>query len=187
MKDFLLKLLLAVLIISFATGCVAILYNNIGDNRHLAVAKQVTNPQNIIDVKSYAFKSGASFSGITVTYDDDGVLTLNGQATEDTTICLGMFYILEDNYYTMSVETKEQARLTTGTKICIPAKSNYATEEVLAKGSFAEDYTFKSSGLQYVKVYMTFSEGDAFTDYVVAPVLVDGKEIGSFYITEIVG
>jgi hypothetical protein len=187
MKDFLLKLLLAVLILAFATGCVAVLFNTFGNGNHLAVAQQITNPRNIIDVKSYAFKSGANFSGITVTYDNDGVITLNGQATEDTTICLGMFYILEDNYYTMSVETKEQARLTAGTKICIPATSNYANETVLAKGNFATDYTFKSTGLQYVKVYMTFSEGDAFTDYVVAPVLVDGKEIGSFYVTEIVG
>lgn len=185
MKEFLIKLLIVVLIVTLATGCAVVIINGATDNRHLAVAKQVTNPDNIIDVKSYAFKSGANVSGITLTYDEDGVITLNGQATEDVDICLGMFYILEDDYYTMSVETSAQARLTSGTKV-VYTSDNWGTQKDLAKGNFATDYTFKSTGLQYVKVYLTFSEGDAFTDYKVAPVLVDGKEIGSFYITEII-
>lgn len=180
MKAFFSNLLLAVLIIMLCTGSLALLGNMVGIGDYTILGKSDRNSNNILSPDDYTFKSGDTFNGITVTYDDDGVLTLNGVATEYTKICLGKYYILEDNYYTMSCETSSQARITTGSKISYSDASG--AEKEMASGSLADVYTFSNSKLQYVKVYITIEEGDAFEAYKIAPILVTGKTAEPFYV-----
>ncbi|MBQ4324898.1 MAG: hypothetical protein IJC29_03795 [Clostridia bacterium] len=183
MKRFLTALLCGLLIAAAALGGLALVLDHFGVGDVTGITKKVRNPDNLIDVSAYTFKSGAVFEGVTVTYDEDGVMTLNGQATADVDVCLGLFYVIEDAYYTVSVYCPEPARTTTGTKV-VYTSDNWGTQKDLAAGSFADDYTFNNTKLQYVKFYLTIKAGDAFENYTAAPVMVEGKAIGQFYINE---
>ena len=183
MSNFWKSLICGLLIVAFACGGLFLVLDRVGVSDMTGITKKVPNPDNLIDVKAYTFKSGAIFEGVTITYDEDGVLTLHGQATADVEVCLGMFYVIEDSHYTMSVYCPEPARTTTGTKV-VYTSDGWGTQKTMAEGNFATDYTFNNTKLQYVKVYLTISAGDAFDGYTVAPVLVAGKEIGTFYINQ---
>ena len=180
MKQFLIALLCGLLIAAAALGGLALVLDHFGVGDVTGITKKVRNPENIIDVNSYTFKSGSVFEGVSVTYDEDGVMTLNGQATADVDVCLGSYYFVENSFYTVSVYCPEPARTTTGTKVVL--KNGH--DAVIAEGSFAEDYTFSYSSLKYMAFYMTIKAGDTFENYTVAPVMVQGKQIGQFYINQ---
>ena len=182
MKRFFTALLCGLLISAAALGGLALVLDHFGVGDVTGITKKVRNPDNIIDVNSYTFKSGSVFEGVSVTYDEDGVMTLNGQAAADVDVCLGSYYVVENSFYTVSVYCPEPARTTTGTKVVL--KNGQNPSPVIAKGSFAEDYTFSYSSLKYMAFYMTIKAGDTFENYTVAPVMVQGKQIGQFYINE---
>ena len=184
MSNFWKTLICGLLIVAFACGGLFLVLDRVGIGDLTGITQKIRNPENLIEPAEYSFKSGSVFNGVTVTYDEDGVLTLDGQATQDTEICLGEYVILDKNFYTMSVYCPEPARTTTGTKIMTLNSYSEPGGKALGEGSFADCYTFENAKLQHVRVYITISAGDAFDGYTVAPVLVAGKEIGTFYINQ---
>ena len=184
MSNFWKSLICGLLIVAFACGGLFLVFDRVGIGDLTGITQKIRNPENLIEPAEYTFKSGSVVNGVTITYNEDGILTLDGQATEDFEICLGEYYVLDKSFYTMSVYCPEPARTTTGTKITDVPGSKYAESVIIAKGSFADCYTFENTKLQHVRVYITISAGDAFDGYTVAPVLVAGKEIGTFYINQ---
>ena len=184
MNNFFKSLLCGLLIVAAACGGLWLVLDQVGISDVAGITTKVPNPDNLIDPAEYSFKSGSVVNGVTITYDENGLLTLDGQATEDFEICLGEYYVLDKSFYTMSVYCPEPARTTTGTKITTVPASAYAESIVIAKGSFADCYTFENTKLQHVRVYITVTAGDNFDAYTVAPVLVAGKTIGTFYINQ---
>lgn len=184
MKKFLASLLCGILIAAATLGGLALVLDHYGIGDVTGITKKVKNPENLIQASEYTFKSGSVFDGVTITYDEDGVMTLTGQATAAVEVCLGEYYVLDKSFYTMSVYCPEPARTTTGTKVM--TLSTYANPDgkVMGEGSFAECYTFENTTLQHMRVYLTIAEGDNFEGYTVAPVLVSGKTIQQFYINE---
>lgn len=150
------------------------------DNKVSGLTRRVINPANIIKASEYAFVNGKETGGIKVTYDADGVITLDGKCDKAFTICLGEYYVLEGGKYTVSVLADEPARKTTAIRIV------GADDKVILNKSFAEPTTFDSAQLQYVKVYIEFKYGDEFNYYKIAPVLVAGTNMGTFYVNETV-
>lgn len=184
MKRFLAALLCGLLIAAFAITGLALVLDHYGMGDVTGITKKVRNPENLIQASEYTFKSGSVFNGVTIDYNEDGVMMLHGQATAAVEVCLGEYYVLDKSFYTMSVYCPEPARTSTGTKITDIPGSKYADSVTLAQGSFAKCYTFENTKLQHVKVFLTISEGDTFDYYTVAPCLVAGKTIGQFYINE---
>ena len=150
------------------------------DNKVTGLTRRVVNPANIIKVSEYAFPSGKESGGLKITYDADGVITLDGKCDKAFAICLGEYYVLEGGKYTVSVLADEPARKTTAIRIV------GADDKVILNKSFAEPTTFDSAQLQYVKVYIDIKYGDEFNNYRVAPVLVAGTNMGTFFIDETV-
>ncbi len=150
------------------------------DNKVSGLTRRVVNPANIIKVSEYAFPSGKESGGLKITYDADGVITLDGKCDKAFAICLGEYYVLEGGKYTVSVLADEPARKTTAIRIV------GADDKVILNKSFAEPTTFDSAQLQYVKVYIDIKYGDEFNNYRVAPVLVAGTNMGTFFIDETV-
>lgn len=144
------------------------------------ITRRVVNPDNIIKVSEYTFASGKQQGGITVTYDEDGVITLDGKCTNAGSICLGEYYVLRDGYYTMAVLADEPARRTTSVRIV-----GQNDTEILKK-PFCEPTTFQTTELQYVKIYITFAYGDEFNNYQIMPTLVAGTQMGAFYTDEVI-
>ena len=184
MKQFLTILLCGILLIGAAAGAFALVLDHFGMGDVTGITKKVKNPNNLIDVSMYNFKSGNIFEGVTITYDADGVMTLNGQATADTTVFLGEYVLNPNTAYMVSVYCPEPARTTTGTKVMTLSSYSEPGGAVLGQGSFADNYSFSNSKLQYCRFFLTIQEGDAFEDYTVAPVMVPGKSIQPFYINE---
>ena len=151
------------------------------DNKVSGLTRRVVNPANIIKVFEYAFVNGKETGGIKVTYDDDGVITLDGKCTAASSLCLGEYYVLEGGKYTVSVLADEPARKTTAIRIVGTEKNN-----LILNKSFAEPTTFDSAQLQYVKVYIDVKYGDEFNNYKIAPVLVAGTNMGTFFVDETV-
>lgn len=142
------------------------------------ITRRIVNPDNIIKVGEYAFTSGKIVGGVTVTYDEDGVITLDGKCTSAGSMCLGEYYILRDGYYTMAVLADEPARRTTSVKIIA------ADETVVLNKPFSEPTTFQNTELRYVKIYIDLKYGDEFNNYKIMPVLVSGTNMGTFYVDE---
>lgn len=142
------------------------------------ITRRIVNPDNIIKVGEYAFTSGKIVGGVTVTYDEDGVITLDGKCTSAGSLCLGEYYILRDGYYTMAVLADEPARRTTSVKIIA------ADETVVLNKPFSEPTTFQNTELRYVKIYIDLKYGDEFNNYKIMPVLVSGTNMGTFYVDE---
>lgn len=143
------------------------------------LTRRIVNPENIIKVDQYAFVSGKQIGGVTVTYDADGVINLDGKCTSAGALCLGEYYILKDGYYTMAVLADEPARRTTSVRIV----SKEDNAKLLDK-PFSEPTTFQSTELQYVKVYIDLKYGDEFNNYKIMPVLVPGTQMSTFYVDE---
>lgn len=150
------------------------------DNKVTGLTRRVVNPANIIKVSEYAFPNGKESGGLKVTYDADGVITLDGKCDKAFAICLGEYYVLEGGKYTVDVIADEPARTTTAIKIV------GADDKVILNKSFAEPTTFDSAQLQYVKVYIDIKYGDDFNQYRISPVLVSGTNMGTFYVNETV-
>jgi hypothetical protein len=148
------------------------------------ITRSVVNPDNIINVSDYQFASGTDTKHITVTYDDYGVLTLDGKASDKVSLCLGEFYVLSEGYYTITIEADAPARTTT--KIRLVTTDSEGKESTLVATNFATPLTFKSESLQYVKVYIDIVYGDEFNNYTVAPVIVPGTNMGTYFIDETV-
>lgn len=142
------------------------------------ITRRIVNPDNIIKVGEYAFTSGKIVGGVTVTYDEDGAITLDGKCTSAGSMCLGEYYILRDGYYTMAVLADEPARRTTSVKIIA------ADETVVLNKPFSEPTTFQNTELRYVKIYIDLKYGDEFNNYKIMPVLVSGTNMGTFYVDE---
>lgn len=150
------------------------------DNKVSGLTRRVVNPANIIKVSEYAFPNGKESGGLKITYDADGVITLDGKCDKAFAICLGEYYVLEGGKYTVNVIADEPARKTTAIRIV------GADDKVILNKPFAEPTTFDSVQLQYVKVYIDIKYGDDFNNYRVAPVLVAGTNMGTFYVNETV-
>ena len=150
------------------------------DNKVNGITRRAVNPANIIKVSEYAFVNGKEMGGIKVTYDEDGVIVLDGKCTTAGSLCLGEYYVLEGGKYTVSVLADEPARKTTAIRIV------GADDKVILNKPFAEPTTFDSTELQYVKVYIDIKYGDEFNQYRIAPVLVSGTNMGTFYVNETV-
>ena len=150
------------------------------DNKVSGLTRRVVNPANIIKVSEYAIVNGKETGGIKVTYDEDGVITLDGKCDKAFAICLGEYYVLEGGKYTVNVIADEPARKTTAIRIV------GAGDKVILNKPFAEPTTFDSAQLQYVKVYIDIKYGDEFNNYRVAPVLVAGTNMGTFFVDETV-
>ena len=142
------------------------------------ITRRIVNPDNIIKVGEYAFTSGKIVGGVTITYDEDGVITLDGKCTSAGSLCLGEYYILRDGYYTMAVLADEPARRTTSVKIIA------ADETVVLNKPFSEPTTFQNTELRYERVYIDLKYGDEFNNYKIMPVLVSGTNMGTFYVDE---
>ena len=150
------------------------------DNKVTGLTRRVVNPANIIKVSEYAFPNGNESGGLKVTYDADGVITLDGKCNKDFAVCLGEYYVLEGGKYTVNVIADEPARTTTAIKIV------GAEDKVILHKPFAEPTTFQTTELQYVKIYISFRYGDEFNHYKIAPVLVAGTNMGTFFVNETV-
>ncbi len=150
------------------------------DNKVTGLTRRAVNPANIIKASEYAFVNGKETGGIKVTYDEDGVITLDGKCDKAFTICLGEYYVLEGGKYTVNVIADEPARTTTAIKIVA------SDDTLILNKKFSEPTTFDSTELQYVKVYIEFKYGDEFNQYRIAPVLVSGTNMGTFYVNETV-
>lgn len=150
------------------------------DNKVSGLTRRVVNPANIIKASEYAFVNGKETGGIKVTYDEDGVITLDGTCDKAFTVCLGEYYVLEGGKYTVNVIADEPARTTTAVKIVA------SDDTLILNKKFSEPTTFDSAQLQYVKVYIEFKYGDEFNNYRVAPVLVAGTNMGTFFVNETV-
>ena len=150
------------------------------DNKVTGLTRRVVNPANIIKVSEYAFPNGNESGGLKVTYDADGVITLDGKCDKDFAVCLGEYYVLEGGKYTVNVIADEPARTTTAIKIV------GAEDKVILHKPFAEPTTFQTTELQYVKIYISFRYGDEFNHYKIAPVLVAGTNMGTFFVNETV-
>ena len=124
--------------------------------------------------------NGKETGGIKVTYDEDGVITLDGKCDKAFAICLGEYYVLEGGKYTVNVIADEPARTTTAIKIVA------SDDSLILNKKFSEPTTFDSAQLQYVKVYIEFKYGDDFNNYKIAPVLVAGTNMGTFFVDETV-
>lgn len=149
-------------------------------NKVSGITRRAVNPANIIRVSEYAFVNGKELGGVKVTYDADGVITLDGRCTSAGSLCLGEYYVLEGGKYTVNVIADEPARKTTAIRIV------GAGDKVILNKPFAEPVTFDSAQLQYVKVYIDVKYGDEFNQYRIAPVLVSGTNMGTFYVNETV-
>lgn len=150
------------------------------DNKVSGLTRRVVNPANIIKASEYAFVNGKETGGIKVTYDEDGVITLDGKCDKAFAICLGEYYVLEGGKYTVNVIADEPARTTTAIKIVA------SDDTLILNKKFSEPTTFDSAQLQYVKVYIEFKYGDVFNNYKIAPVLVAGTNMGTFFVNETV-
>lgn len=150
------------------------------DNKVSGLTRRVVNPANIIKASEYAFVNGKETGGIKVTYDEDGVITLDGTCDKAFTVCLGEYYVLEGGKYTVNVIADEPARTTTAIKIVA------SDDTLILNKKFSEPTTFDSAQLQYVKVYIEFKYGDVFNNYKIAPVLVAGTNMGTFFVNETV-
>ena len=150
------------------------------DNKVTGLTRRVVNPANIIKVSEYAFPNGKESGGLKVTYDADGVITLDGKCDKAFAVCLGEYYVLEGGKYTVNVIADEPARTTTAIKIVA------SDDTLILNKKFSEPTTFDSTELQYVKVYIEFKYGDEFNQYRIAPVLVSGTNMGTFYVNETV-
>ena len=150
------------------------------DNKVSGLTRRVVNPANIIKASEYAFVNGKETGGIKVTYDEDGVITLDGTCDKAFTVCLGEYYVLEGGKYTVNVIADEPARTTTAIKIVA------SDDTLILNKKFSEPTTFDSAQLQYVKVYIEFKYGDEFNNYKIAPVLVAGTNMGTFFVNETV-
>lgn len=150
------------------------------DNKVSGLTRRVVNPANIIKASEYAFVNGKETGGIKVTYDADGVITLDGKCDKAFAICLGEYYVLEGGKYTVNVIADEPARTTTAIKIVA------SDDTLILNKKFSEPTTFDSTELQYVKVYIEFKYGDEFNNYKIAPVLVAGTNMGTFFVNETV-
>ncbi len=150
------------------------------DNKVSGLTRRVVNPANIIKVSEYAFPNGKESGGLKITYDEDGVITLDGKCVKAFTLCLGEYYVLEGGKYTVNVIADEPARTTTAIKIV------GADDKVILNKSFAEPTTFDSAQLQYVKVYIDVKYGDEFNNYKIMPVLVAGTNMGTYFVDETV-
>lgn len=150
------------------------------ENKVSGLTRRVVNPANIIKVSEYTFVSGKETGGIKITYDEDGVITLDGKCDEAFRISLGDYYILEEGTYTVAVLADEPARTTTSIRIVADSYS------VLADKPFSQPHTFKNSKLQYVKASIDIKYGDEFNNYRIAPVLVAGTNMGTFFVDETV-
>ena len=150
------------------------------DNKVSGLTRRVVNPANIIKASEYAFVNGKETGGIKVTYDEDGVITLDGTCDKAFAVCLGEYYVLEGGKYTVNVIADEPARTTTAIKIVA------SDDTLILNKKFSEPTTFDSAQLQYVKVYIEFKYGDDFNNYKIAPVLVAGTNMGTFFVNETV-
>ena len=150
------------------------------DNKVSGLTRRVVNPANIIKASEYAFVNGKETGGIKVTYDEDGVITLDGTCDKAFRVCLGEYYVLEGGKYTVNVIADEPARTTTAIKIVA------SDDTLILNKKFSEPTTFDSAQLQYVKVYIEFKYGDDFNNYKIAPVLVAGTNMGTFFVNETV-
>ena len=150
------------------------------DNKVSGLTRRVVNPANIIKASEYAFVNGKETGGIKVTYDEDGVITLDGTCDKAFRVCLGEYYVLEGGKYTVNVIADEPARTTTAIMIVA------SDDTLILNKKFSEPTTFDSAQLQYVKVYIEFKYGDEFNNYRVAPVLVAGTNMGTFFVNETV-
>lgn len=150
------------------------------DNKVSGLTRRVVNPANIIKASEYAFVNGKETGGIKVTYDEDGVITLDGTCDKAFRVCLGEYYVLEGGKYTVNVIADEPARTTTAIMIVA------SDDSLILNKKFSEPTTFDSTELQYVKVYIEFKYGDDFNNYRVAPVLVAGTNMGTFFVNETV-
>lgn len=150
------------------------------DNKVSGLTRRVVNPANIIKASEYAFVNGKETGGIKVTYDEDGVITLDGKCDKAFAVCLGEYYVLEGGKYTVNVIADEPARTTTAIKIVA------SDDSLILNKKFSEPTTFDSTELQYVKVYIEFKYGDEFNNYKIAPVLVAGTNMGTFFVNETV-
>ena len=150
------------------------------DNKVSGITRRVVNPANIIKVSEYAFVDGKEAAGVKVTFDKDGVITLDGKSTGAISLCLGEYYVLADGKYTVNVIAAEPARKTTAIRIV------GAGDKVILNKPFAEPATFDSTELQYVKVYIDIKYGDEFNNYKIMPVLVAGTNMGTFFVDETV-
>ena len=150
------------------------------DNKVSGLTRRVVNPANIIKASEYAFPNGKESGGLKVTYDEDGVITLDGKCDKAFAICLGEYYVLEGGKYTVNVIADEPARTTTAIKIVA------SDDTLILNKKFSEPTTFDSTELQYVKVYIEFKYGDEFNNYKIAPVLVAGTNMGTFFVNETV-
>lgn len=150
------------------------------DNKVSGLTRRVVNPANIIKASEYAFVNGKETGGIKVTYDEDGVITLDGTCDKAFRVCLGEYYVLEGGKYTVNVIADEPARTTTAIMIVA------SDDTLILNKKFSEPTTFDSAQLQYVKVYIEFKYGDDFNNYKIAPVLVAGTNMGTFFVNETV-
>ena len=77
------------------------------DNKVSGLTRRVVNPANIIKASEYAFPNGKESGDLKVTYDEDGVITLDGKCDKAFGVCLGEYYVLEGGKYTASVLADE--------------------------------------------------------------------------------
>lgn len=139
------------------------------------------NEDNLISVSAYEELDGDKFSGVEFTVDEDGVITLNGKAKDDTTITLAnitvsnnkpQYYFFSgslggdlDSYY-MTLECAELATYCVMRSVCCDDTQGLYFEP------FGEVY--------HVKASIVIKEGTELNNVKFYPVLSSGEQIDYF-------
>ncbi len=152
------------------------------DNKVTGITRRVVNSFNLVKKDGYTFLNGINTGGIKATYDNDGVITLNGKATQPVLVTLGERVILEKGYYTICVQADAPAR--TNCSIVIKTEDSEGNLVDLTRTSFAAPLTFYSDSLQYVTVMMNVGYGESFNNYEIMPVIVAGEQMQTFFVEE---
>ncbi len=152
------------------------------ENKVTGITRRVVNTNNLVKKDGYTFINGINSAGIKATYDDDGVITINGKVNMPVNLTLGERVILEKGYYTICVQAEAPAR--SNCSIVLKTENAEGAIVDLVRTTFATPLTFYSDGLQYISIIMNVGYGESFNNYEIMPVIVSGEKMQSFFVEE---
>ena len=129
------------------------------------------NPENIIDVDKYTVKDGdSSGKGIKVSVNDDGVIKLNGEASENDEYTVTTLSLAAGTYTISGYDSNSKG---------VTLKAVYNGTITAISGTTYATFTLETE--TSVSIVITIAEDYYCFNTTIKPVLVEGDEAGDFY------
>ena len=127
------------------------------------------NPENLIDAENISLATARHESGIDITVDDNGVVTLNGESDEDVTLTYAVVALEPGDYILTGAED--------GSKSTYYLSVTVGSEVI--KGDFNGEFTVSTAGSYTIQIHI---KGEtALKNVKLYPIVNEGSEAVNFY------